>query len=1223
MGRHRGDGILPLVIPATVIMPTSRRRKNIRILGLLLALGLGAWLARDLPRRAVEAALAEQLAALVHLEKLEIEDRGSFRLKGLKIEKLRDYPFVDVLRIEEVLIESTLRDVLENRFARLVLRGVEARLAPAPRVEPPEEPLPVIGELILEPAVVRIATEPGEPDLELAAEARIHGIGTGAHGEVRLSSPDLTLAPFFRLVDPSATPTLEGHLADFEAVLRLGDRPRLRGQSPRPVGMGQEVEPKAPVLGAVAPVEPELSVRLSRASLTFGGGSVALDEPRLHALVQEASIALELDAARVEPAPGLAPLDGLRIEATISPLEDGVLRIELRPDFAWFEDATLEADWEVAGQRLLRIEGSFRGLDLARLLPGSGVDATADADFHSAGERLHYSADLAPRRLALAADRFLSAGEGSTVHVQGSLPFARLRGLQLPAWSGPVEARIRLPSGQGRWDDRQVPAALFPVTASFEGRLHQADIVRFRGAARFDSAAGSLAADGEIAFADAANQLSWNWSGGELDRLVDLLRRAGLPAPAFAPSGGVEGSGTLGGRWTEPVLAGRLRLAGVEAADAATGDPAWILRRGEATATWEWSFGEPIRLRSLKAEGRLALPPLEPLDVALSAEGRSTADFSRGELSNVVLEASELGRARISGSWHPGAPGKTEASGTLALEQLGLSRWQEFLQPLLGAAMPADLTFGGTAEADLEIAVDGDRSWHLAGPLSLDAAGFSSDDGSRVMEGLRGRWQLAAHGTGSAIEAEAEGTAGGFVLLWNTFFGDFSQIEAALSASGSQGPASSGTRPWRIEARGSLPAGPMVEARLESSPESDAWRYALKIDDDDLAATHQRYLSGLVAERLGGLDLGGRLSATAGGSYRPGGGGDPASWSLTGRVKLERFELTSGGGQAAVAGLELDLPLDLRRRPTPELAFTGPRLAGRLAFERLAVRGLELPPTDTDLLIEADAVGLEKPIALEILGGSLTFEQLSLRHLLRPGRHLETGIRLTGLRLAEIARTLELFPLEGSLNGYLPRVALSPDRLRVEGGGEFEVFGGTVRVRDISGENVLTRFPKITLSADFQDIDLGRLTRRIDFGEMTGTLQGSLEDCELFRGVPVRFSARLETVERKGVPRTVDVKAINNITILGTGQGTNIFDRGLQRFFQQYTYSALGVTMRLDNDRLLLRGLERSGGKELFLRGRFPFRIDVVNAQPGKTVSFQAMVHRLKSLDFGSAETER
>ena len=100
------------------------------------------------------------------------------------------------------------------------------------------------------------------------------------------------------------------------------------------------------------------------------------------------------------------------------------------------------------------------------------------------------------------------------------------------------------------------------------------------------------------------------------------------------------------------------------------------------------------------------------------------------------------------------------------------------------------------------------------------------------------------------------------------------------------------------------------------------------------------------------------------------------------------------------------------------------------------------------------------------------------------------------------------------------------------------------------------------------------------------------------------------------------MKAINNLTILSTGQRTNVLDRGLQRFFNSYTYERLGLTMSLRQDVLLLRGLEQRGERELFLRGRLPFRIDVVNAQPGKTVSFQTMVQRLKSLDSGESETD-
>ena len=57
------------------------------------------------------------------------------------------------------------------------------------------------------------------------------------------------------------------------------------------------------------------------------------------------------------------------------------------------------------------------------------------------------------------------------------------------------------------------------------------------------------------------------------------------------------------------------------------------------------------------------------------------------------------------------------------------------------------------------------------------------------------------------------------------------------------------------------------------------------------------------------------------------------------------------------------------------------------------------------------------------------------------------------------------------------------------------------------------------------------------------------------------------------------------------------------------------------NDVFLLRGTESRGERELFLKGRLPFRIDIVNVKPGQTVSFRAMVDRVGSLDFSTATT--
>ena len=49
--------------------------------------------------------------------------------------------------------------------------------------------------------------------------------------------------------------------------------------------------------------------------------------------------------------------------------------------------------------------------------------------------------------------------------------------------------------------------------------------------------------------------------------------------------------------------------------------------------------------------------------------------------------------------------------------------------------------------------------------------------------------------------------------------------------------------------------------------------------------------------------------------------------------------------------------------------------------------------------------------------------------------------------------------------------------------------------------------------------------------------------------------------------------------------------------------------------------MERRGERELFLKGRLPFRIDVVNVDPGKTVSFRTMLERLRNLEFERATT--
>jgi hypothetical protein len=256
------------------------------------------------------------------------------------------------------------------------------------------------------------------------------------------------------------------------------------------------------------------------------------------------------------------------------------------------------------------------------------------------------------------------------------------------------------------------------------------------------------------------------------------------------------------------------------------------------------------------------------------------------------------------------------------------------------------------------------------------------------------------------------------------------------------------------------------------------------------------------------------------------------------------------------------------------------------------------------------------------LGGVLGFEALTLAEALRPSWHLRTAILLHQVSLGELSQAFGLFALEGEMEGYFPDVRLTHRTLRVEGGGEFSLFGGVLRVSDISGEDLLSRYPQLAFSAEFHDIDLLQVTRTFDVGEMTGIVQGYLRDCKLFRGVPVQFDGRLETVPRAGVPRTLNVKAINTISLLGTGSKVTVLDRGLQKLFDNYTYERLGIGLQLDDDRFRLTGLEHRGERELFLKGRLPLRIDVVNARPGQTVSFKTMTERVANIEFSMGTPE-
>ena len=1191
-----------------------------RILWSLLFLALGAavavWLARDLPRRKVEAVLAERLGAEVRLGALEILGTRSFVLHDLEVRRMASEPRLQRLSVARLRVGASVPEILEGRFESLIFAGVRLDLGtpdrPAVEVEPAEVRA---GRLEIHDGLLTI--EGGGERACFRVAAALNGVGEDVEGSVRLDSERLSFAPLIEFGRSAPVPTRRANAArtvasseveglELTALIREGGR-RL-----------------------------EIDARSSGSSLVRDGRAIALPGP-----------SLEASAVRDE--------------------QHGTIEIEARPGFPGVGSATLHAVLDAGTNAILSGLADLRGLDVGTLLEFFGMlpdgwilEGRTDLVVEGRGpERLAYRLNGVFDRVRMPLARGPLRGVGIAITGGGELQWpvdatrprtlaydlrvsssslrapigrdeflanglsAGLRGrldLRDPRLAGETEVSLLVPRLETA-GDLVLPDALFPLRAMLAGALSLGKKPRFEGRATATSPAlGQFEAGGAALLRDGAIEgtSSWHWRAVDLEPLIDVVREivGGDPGP-MRVHGLPSARGTLRGSLAGPAVEGELSLSQLEASGELPGESGrkWSFSGGSARLRFRRSAdGDGIEIDPLTTGGQLGIDRLRPVPVKLTATGRVDPAPRTARLRRMTIGVEDLAEITLDGRWSETTPEVWE--GNLALDGIRLDRWQTWLRPWIGDPLPG-YALNGNLRARFRGSGEADGGWSAVGEGALEGGGFSSDDGTRVMQGPDGSWELTARGAGEGgpIRGRATLDLGGLLLLWGTVFGDYSELGSRIGVEAEATRSPEAGWSWNLDLATTFSEGPRIVAGLLSES-GGPLAFSLSLAVDDLGSAFERYLRGPLGESVAALEriaVGGSVTAEVRGIL------DDESPAVEGELRLVDLGVRGIEGETRVDGLDLVLPASLVwERPDAGGARvpSGDPRTGTLRFDRLALGGIEFPATNTNLAVRADSIGIEEALAVSLLGGIVHFERLTLADLLRPSWHLESTVRLDGLSLRELTESMDTIPLEGKLDGHFPRVLVTDTTLQVDGGGEIAMFGGTVSVGDISGENLLTRFPKLKLSASLREIDLSQLTRTFDFGEMKGILQGEIRDCELFRGVPVRFEAEFETVERKGVPRKINVKAINNIAILGTGGKVTAFDRGIHKFFDTYTYEKLGLRMKLDNDVFLLRGTERRGDRELFLKGRLPFRIDVVNVVPGHTVSFQTMLRRLQNLEF-------
>lgn len=1003
--------------------------------------------------------------------------------------------------------------------------------------------------------------------------------------------------------DPASTVTVEDGTIDLEAKRPLPSAPIAFAGTAR--GLGIDFE-GAGIEGS------------GRGDATFDGS-----------LTAAGGIALELDI----------DLDEARFETDAADsgmhIGSGRLKMRARGDR---ESEPLVVSVEGAIERI-ETDASVRGVALRHLRVPSlaakvSLAPSADASDSAWHADTDLTLDLEPEidhAIEGALGRLLDAIDDVTLRVAGDVRGA-------PSTVG-FEGRIDV--------------ATAAMNAAIEGSAsRENDILRFTGASRLTSNDrhdddwhddwGDLAYRGSFTMAPEADtgraNGRWSWTRIPVSRLASMMPASRASPPTLAATA-ARMDGRIAGRLSNPRVTGTLTLDGLEIGDipGADSESRWPVDRIEADSitfemarepTGRWRLTVPMVPITLSGpEGSALDPPLEvDLDLGIEVDGDIVAATSIATslersilVANANLDARKLGRFTLA----------RDAPGAFTAEVAGadVPAW---LDRLRFEAVPAEYTVTGDLDASLRfergdlgaagVGTSGTGTsgrgtsgkggpWNLEGRLTLGSAGFASDDGSRVAEGLAAALEVRGRVEGDVIALSGDGRLTGPLVLWGTAFGDYSHTDFDASFDARSEMAHGEGRRWNARARLS-PVTPSAGLRLDlgldsESDEAVAGDGGLTVTGalvaTDLAEAYRQVIAVPFAgtPRVEGLSIAGagRLAIE---SWQPG------RKSVRGVLDLDAVDLATAGETFAVGGLDLELPFELDPAATTALD-------GHLAFERLVAAGLTFSPARTPIRVEGDTIGLIERLESRVAGGTLGLEGLRIGPLLRPDRQLETALTLDGLVLARLTKALGLPTFEGSLDGQVPRVRLGAKAFEVEGDAVLQALGGSIRLFDITGRDFFSRFPRVTFSADLTTLDLERLTGAFSFGRMAGTIDGAVRKCTLVKAQPVACTARIESTTGRREKRWIDVEAVNNLSVLGTGGGLQ--QTFVRRFLSRFTYDKLGISVRLADDRFLLRGLARRGDRELFLKGRLPFPINVVNGDPGATVSFQVMLDRLRNFD--------
>ena len=483
----------------------------------------------------------------------------------------------------------------------------------------------------------------------------------------------------------------------------------------------------------------------------------------------------------------------------------------------------------------------------------------------------------------------------------------------------------------------------------------------------------------------------------------------------------------------------------------------------------------------------------------------------------------------------------------------------------------------------------GEKNGRATAELSVANLGFSDAAGVHAGEKIAAAVSLQAAQRGERWQWQTDIKWLGGELLWQPLF--VSGAGHALSAGGSLD-----ARAATVE-RGRLALAGIGNLDFSANVDRVAGKLVranAKTADLQVAALYERILKPtLQGTALGDLRCDGRVDVSI--DFVDGA-------PLMGEVTLRRVSIEDKARRFAVFGVDGTIPWHRDQLTAAKLRVEGGEI-------------LQLPYGAFELPLELRGIRVRaRNVQIPVLDGKLLVNDFATSGERGSWRWRFSGA-LAPVSMQQLTASLGLPAMHGTLSAAIPTVTYQESTVRADGALLFNVFDGSIVAQNLVLEDPLGRVPRLKANVDMRNLDLDLLTRTFSFGNITGRIDAQVHGLELVNWQPVRFDARVASSPGE-YQRRISQAAVQNISALGGAGAAAAIQRSFLRFFEQFGYSAIGLSCKLELGVCKMGGIEDVPQGYVIVKGGGIPAINVLGYN--RSVGWHELIERLKRVTKGN-----